>query len=228
MTNCLMCGAAGTPFETPDGKTYLRCGHCTFIWLEPGLRLARAAERAFYLTHENRVDDPGYRAFLSRLADPLLKKLTPGMRGLDFGCGPGPALANMLLDAGMDMAVYDPAFWPDERWLAQSYDFITCTEVAEHLHAPRAVLERLWACLEPGGWLGIMTGLLDDAPAFGTWHYRRDPTHVCFFSRRTFAVWAESAGGLCEYPGRNVVLIQKRRVLDTPEDEESSDKRDKA
>ncbi|RMF19708.1 MAG: class I SAM-dependent methyltransferase [Gammaproteobacteria bacterium] len=207
--NCLMCGQPGAPFSTPDERHYLRCHACDLIWLDPALRLDQAEERAFYLTHENDVFDEGYRRFLSRLAEPLLGKLTPGMRGLDFGCGPGPALANLLLGAGMKMAVYDPAFWPDARQLARTYDFITCTEVTEHLHAPRTELDRLWARLKPGGWLGIMTGLLDDAPPFETWHYRRDPTHVVFFARHTFECWAEQVGGACEHPGPNVVLIKK-------------------
>ena len=37
-----------------------------------------------------------YRSFLGRLAIPLQAKLSSGDTGLDFGCGHGPALADML------------------------------------------------------------------------------------------------------------------------------------
>jgi hypothetical protein len=48
--------------------------------------------------------DVGYRRFLSQLADPLLQRLacstmstttTTTYRGLDYGCGPGPALVGL-------------------------------------------------------------------------------------------------------------------------------------
>ncbi|MEI4850515.1 class I SAM-dependent methyltransferase, partial [Klebsiella pneumoniae] len=83
--------------------------------------------------------------------------LGPGARGLDFGCGPGPALATMLREAGMDMALFDPFFYPQASVLERQYDFITCTEVVEHLHRPAEVFRQLDRLLAPGGWLGVMT-----------------------------------------------------------------------
>ena len=59
------------------------------------------------------MNDAGYRRFLSKLADPLMARLAPGARGLDYGCGPGPALAAMLREAGHEVALYDPFFAPD-------------------------------------------------------------------------------------------------------------------
>ncbi len=82
---------------------------------------------AHYLHHENHLDDPGYRRFLSKLADPLLARLPAGSKGLDYGCGPGPALAAMLREAGHQVALYDPFFHPDLTPLERSYDFETCT-----------------------------------------------------------------------------------------------------
>ena len=72
-----------------QGRTYVRCETCLASFLDPAHHLPCEAEHAHYLTHENEVDDPRYRAFLSRLANPLLERLKPGSHGLDYGCGPG-------------------------------------------------------------------------------------------------------------------------------------------
>ena len=100
------------------------------------------------------MDDPGYRRFLSKLADPLRGRLAPGAHGLDYGCGPGPALAAMLREAGHEMALYDPVYYPDTAPLQARYDFVTCTEVAEHFHAPAQEFDRMGALLRPGGLAG--------------------------------------------------------------------------
>ena len=50
------------------------------------------------------------------------------MSGLDFGAGPGPALAAMMSEDGFDVAIYDPFFQPDAEALQRKYDFITSTE----------------------------------------------------------------------------------------------------
>ena len=42
------------------------------------------------------------------------------------------------------------------------YDFITCTETAEHFVAPRDDFLRLDGMLARGAWLGVMTETLDD------------------------------------------------------------------
>ena len=59
------------------------------------------------------------------------------MSGLDFGAGPGPALAAMMSEDGFDVAIYDPFFQPDAEALQRKYDFITCTAVSyTHLTLP--------------------------------------------------------------------------------------------
>ena len=65
---------------------------------------------------------------------------------------PVPALAAMLTEAGHRMALYDPFFAPDPAPLAV-YDFVTCTEAAEHFHHPAAEFARLRAwCGPAAGW----------------------------------------------------------------------------
>lgn len=178
-------------------------------FLDPAQRPARAAEHAQYRLHRNAVDAPGYRRFLQPLASALLHCLPAARAGLDFGCGPGPALAMMLREAGHAVALYDPLFAPDTQVLERQYDFISCSEVVEHLHQPAAEFARFDRMLKPGGWLGIMTGFLTDDAAFARWHYRRDPTHVVFYRGQTFAHLAHHYRWRCELPCTNVALLQK-------------------
>ena len=49
------------------------------------------------------------------------------------------------------MEIFDPFYAPDSKVLEQQYDFITTTEVLEHLHHPRSELDQLWSCLKPRG-----------------------------------------------------------------------------
>lgn len=188
-------------------RTFLRCPRCGLVHVPPEQRLDAAAERARYDLHENDSGDDGYRRFLSRLATPLLARLAPGSKGLDFGCGPSPVLADMLRSAGHDVAVYDPFYAADPAPLADTYDFITATEVVEHLHDPGAVLRQLWSCVRPGGVLALMTQLLPAPDDFSTWHYISDPTHVCFFGDRSFAWLGEELGTQPELHRGGVVFL---------------------
>jgi 2-polyprenyl-3-methyl-5-hydroxy-6-metoxy-1,4-benzoquinol methylase len=168
-------------------------------------------EKRRYDQHNNNPDDPGYRKFLSRLANPLCQRLPAGASGLDFGCGPGPALAAMLGEKGFDMAAYDKFYARNPEIFEQSYDFITATEVLEHFKQPGKEVDRLWHILRPGGILGIMTKLVKNKNAFDTWHYKRDPTHICFFSTATFTWLAGIYKAGLEIIGKDVILIKKYR-----------------
>lgn len=193
---------------TVDGLDYRRCPECEATLLDSRHHLPPAAERAVYEQHRNDPGDAGYRRHLARLADPLLARLGPARRGLDYGCGPGPALAAMLREAGHSVALYDPFFHPDPAPLAATYDFVTCTEVAEHFHRPAEEFDRLGQMLRPGGRLAVMTGFQVDDARFATWHYRRDPTHVVFYREATFRRIAEQRRWSCQFPVNDVVLMQ--------------------
>lgn len=212
-TCCPLCGqsqARNAPLFARDSRReYQRCQRCLLVWVPPLFFLSSAREKAEYDLHENVTEDPGYRRFLARLADPLFSCLEPGARGLDFGCGPGPALAAMLEERGFRVSLYDIYYQPDREALQESYDFITATEVVEHLHRPGDELARLWSLLRPGGVLGIMTKRVTDPEAFLRWHYKNDPTHVCFFSAETFGWWAEQYRARLQFPGPDTVLLFK-------------------
>lgn len=193
-----------------NSKVYARCRECQLIFLLPEHHLSPAAERTRYLSHKNHPSDAGYRLFLNRLAVHLLPKLSPGFEGLDYGCGPGPTLSVMFKEEGFPMRLYDPYFAPESDPLKRSYDFITCTETFEHFKNPGRELERLHQLIRPGGWLGVMTGMLAADADFSSWYYHRDPTHVSFFKHETMDWIARRFGWKAEYPAQNITLYQRR------------------
>jgi hypothetical protein len=92
----------------------------------------------------------------------------------------------MFEERGYPMAIYDPFYAADESVLESDYDFVTATEVIEHVQRPQQSLKRMWRCVKAGGYLGIMTQLVIDQDAFAKWHYKNDETHICFYSQATF------------------------------------------
>lgn len=207
--HCPVCAAVAAAFMCVEARDYWHCPRCAAVFLEPAQRPSPHEEAAHYRLHRNHPDDPAYRRFLDRLARPLLERLPPGSTGLDYGCGPGPALAAMLREAGHAVMLFDPQFHPQRDALDASYDFVTCSETAEHFHDPAAEFRRFDALLKPGGWLALMTGFLPDAAAFASWHYRRDPTHVVFYCEATFRHLAGQFGWHAAFPDANVVLMKK-------------------
>lgn len=207
---CPLCGSDRPEvFLTVTERDYLRCPDCALRFLDPAHHPDRATEEAEYRRHRNDPDDPGYRAFLARLAEPLIAALPEHAQGLDFGCGPGPALAAMLREAGHRVALYDPVFAPDTRVLEARYDFVTCTETAEHFHDPAREFARLDTLLRPGGILALMTQFQSDDARFANWNYRRDPTHVVFYREETLRWIASHHGWDCVFPRQNVALMRK-------------------
>lgn len=207
---CPVCQQAELgPFREIAQKRYLRCRTCKATVMAPECRLPPDEERAVYQLHDNDPSDAGYRRFLSRLAEPMMAALPQGAAGLDFGCGPGPALARMFEEAGFSMALYDLFFYPEHAALETRYDFVTCTEVVEHLFHPAEVFARFDQLLKPGGLLGLMTCFQTDDDRFDNWHYRRDPTHVVFYREDTFKWLASHYGWRLEIPAKDVVLLHK-------------------
>lgn len=185
---CPLCHGEGSAlFHRDARRDYRQCPHCALVFVPPQYLLSPAEEKAQYDLHRNAVDDPGYRAFLARVATPLQQRLSPAARGLDYGCGPGPALAALMREQGHSVALYDPFYYPDTTVLDASYDFVTCTEVVEHAFDASALWQRLFSLLRPGGWLGVMTKRVAGRDAFAGWHYKNDPTHVRFYSEVTLA-----------------------------------------
>ena len=206
---CPLCQSTDAELFFQERRDYYQCAQCSLVFVPPQQFISAAKEKAIYDLHENSTTDPGYRNFLKRFFIPLANKLPPKSHGLDFGSGPGPLLSLMFEEAGHSMVNYDCFYAPDTNLLQQQYDFITATEVIEHLHQPQQELQRLWHCLKPGGILGIMTKRVLNQQAFSHWHYKNDPTHVCFFSIETFQWLADLWQAELIIAEKDVVLFIK-------------------
>lgn len=210
MAHCILCNSNNTHQVLKDRPfTYYACRNCGLHFVEPGQRLDPDVEKSRYDLHENSPDDPNYRDFLSQLFDPLNKRLSPNQFGLDFGSGPGPTLSVMFEEAGHKMNIYDPFYANNMSVFDEKYDFITTTETAEHLFRPREEFEKLWDILKPGGYLGVMTMLLQKPETFRTWHYRKDDTHVTFYQKKTFRWLAQHLGADVNFLGGRVIIMKK-------------------
>ena len=207
-TVCPLCDCTDIAEYHQDARRpYLQCHRCALVFVPAESHLTAEQEKAVYDQHENVVDDPGYRRFLSRLADPLAERLSGSNHGLDFGCGPGPALAEVMREKGHTMTVWDPYYFPEPQALTSQYDFVTCTEVVEHFNRPKQSWAQLMSLVKPGGQLGIMTKLVIDKDRFATWHYKNDPTHISFYCSQTLAFIGETYGKNVDIVDKDVILL---------------------
>lgn len=206
---CPLCGGEELSHATSGGRRCYDCSQCGLLSVAPPDLPSPALEREQYDLHENEPADERYRAFLRQLTEPLCDKLAPAAEGLDFGCGPGPAIQPMLAEAGFSVANYDPIYAPERAALARRYDFVTATEVVEHFHHPGAAWAQLDELLRPGAWLGVMTLLLQDNTDLARWSYARDPTHVAFYRPRTLQWISDRYGWRLESDGIRVALFRK-------------------
>lgn len=213
--SCILCNSPNIqPFYEDTSEVYAsdyyQCKRCRLIFAPPKDRPGPKKELARYETHENDPEDEGYRNFLSQLRDPLSALLDPRSKGLDFGSGPGPTLHLMFEEKGHKMKIYDPFYADNPEVFEEMYDFITATEVVEHLYHPGEEFSRLWSCLRPGGYLGIMTKRAeDDESFFADWHYRLDITHVTFYTKETFKWLAKHWGAEVSFKSKRVTIFKK-------------------
>jgi len=207
---CPLCKATCQhPILKDRSSTFYRCPNCDLRFLDPEQRLNSEEEKKRYLTHNNDVLDPRYQSFVKPLYLEIRKRLPPGSSGLDFGAGTGPVLAMLLRQDGYPISLYDPYFWPDQQVLEEKYDFVCACEVIEHLYDPAFEFKRMSGLLKGNGLLAFMTQLYDEEIDFGRWYYRKDPTHVVFYSRRTFS-WIQTYFGFSKltFNGSRVILLQ--------------------
>lgn len=165
------------------------------------------------------MQDPVFRAYLSGFIDPVLEKTGPVRTIYDYGSGPEPVLSGILSERGYSVRFYDPFFAPDTVPFEQGADLVVCHEVAEHFFEPLRDFSRMEECLAPGGFLAVGTMLFpfDENPErsrerFASWWYRKDFTHVSFYTSRALSLCAASVA--LEYigpAGKNCELFRKPR-----------------
>jgi SAM-dependent methyltransferase len=183
---CPLCASKQQEFLIPAfNRTFKKCSECKLIFADASFLPDEKKEKERYLKHENTLNNPGYFKFLESIIEPSLPYLKKGSRILDYGCGPYPALAELLEKEGFECDKYDPFFFPEEP--KGNFDFIFSTETFEHFFNPKKELGKIAGLLNTGGFLAVMTEFYPrDLNVFCQWHYLRDFTHVSFYNLEVF------------------------------------------
>ena len=209
---CHIChNSCGSFIDEKKKIKYYHCDHCAYIFKSPEYYQELSAQKERYNLHENDENDAGYQAYFQRFLNFILPLVGKPETALDFGCGATSLLCKMLEKEGIACDYFDPIYHPETLYDEKKYDLIVSTEVFEHLHQPREVFESLLERLEEGGYLALQTQFhANDREAFKRWYYHQDPTHIVFFTVRTFKVLCKIYG--CELMGdngSNMVVIKK-------------------
>lgn len=186
---CKICGSGTREIlHEKSGVRYHCCAACEFISMDESFLLTAEEEKKRYDAHENSLEDPSYVEYFRRFIDAaVLNYCRAKGRGLDFGSGPSPVLATILAkEYGFTMDIHDPFYAPEKPFIGEKYDLVTCTEVVEHLEDPLVYFRMFAELLEKDGLLAIMTSFHPrDDEVFLNWHYRRDASHISFYTLRT-------------------------------------------
>jgi hypothetical protein len=202
---------------------YMKCGtfHCSdckLIFKDDHAAVSEERELKVYQQHNNSEENLGYVAMFQDFID---KSVAPHKEqiksALDFGSGPSPVLAKMLVREGFETDIYDKFFSPEKVFEGKQYDLITSTEVFEHIGDVQGVMTLLSRHLNPGGFLALMTQFHDNTREhYLNWWYRRDPTHIVFYRPESFAVLAKQHGMTLRYhDSKKIVLLQKQTTCAT-------------
>lgn len=166
---------------------YYKCSNCEFIFVEDKGLPNQDIDLKVYNLHNNSFENEGYvnmfRDFIKKGIDPLNLKEA---EVLEFGCGKGPVLARLLEEKKYLVDKYDKYFYKKRVFENKKYDLITSTEVIEHIKEPLEIFEFFKKHLKKDGYLVITTLFHDnDDEKFKDWWYRRDQTHISFFTVKT-------------------------------------------
>jgi cyclopropane fatty-acyl-phospholipid synthase-like methyltransferase len=213
MHNCKVCKTETSKIEeVKKTLTYYRCVSCGFIYLEDKYVITQEKEKERYTQHENAFENKGYiemfEKFIIEAVEPYIADVKTV---LDFGCGEAPVLAKLLEKRNLEVDAYDIYFATKKVYEAKTYDLITSTEVFEHLQKPMETLELLADHLTNNGYIILMTRFPPkDDKTFLNWWYRRDSTHISFFTPKSFEVMAEKVGlKVLKILNKNIVVFQK-------------------
>ncbi len=190
-------------------QIYYQCQNCDLVFVTRKTRLSKNQEKQRYNNHNNDEVDVNYKKFLAKLAKPMLSFLKLNSKGLDFGSGDSETLANLFIANNHSCSSFDIFYRNNPKLLNQNYDFVSASEVVEHLNNPNKELKRLASLINRNGYLGIMTTKLVAKEQFANWWYKNDPTHICFYSNKTFNFIATWLSFEIIYNKETVIILKK-------------------
>ncbi len=176
----------------------MHCSACDLWFVPPRYFLSAHAETARYDLHTNRLDNPGYCAYLKPVVESVVSLCAekPDPCVLDFGAGKHAVVSHLLAQRGISVVAFDPLYGLGLDYHLKTYDVILVHEVLEHIKNVRETLILLGRLLRKGGNMLIRTQLTPKAVPLALWWYAQDPTHIRLFSKQSLHIAAEIAG--CE------------------------------
>lgn len=210
---CKLCTSATNLWQHSSFEQhYAYCPQCELIAQEESYNVSLEREKQQYDQHHNTLENEGYVAMFETFLDFFWHDFTcKDISCLDFGSGPTPVLSTLMHKRGANVDYYDKFYQPKRVFEGKSYDLITSTEVFEHLNHPLETLMLLAHHLKPQGYIALMTLFHDNSMEnFWKWWYRRDPTHITFYTPKTLDFLAQACGlKLIRSDGKRIALLQK-------------------
>lgn len=208
---CKICSTITKEIEDIElKKTFRHCLHCELIFLDKNFYVTTENEKNQYDQHNNSLENEGYVKMFNDYLDFTLEGLHV-KTALDFGSGPTPVLAELLKRRDLHVDYFDKFYQPQKVYEDKSYDLITSTEVFEHLENPKDILSILTKHLNPHGIISLMTLFhTNKQEDFLKWWYRRDPTHITFFTPKSIEFMASECGlKVLKTDNKRIIILQK-------------------
>ncbi len=208
---CVLCHSENlkkVPIHVKPQGDYYHCHSCDLVFRDPLQRLNPDLEKARYDFHQNQ-DTQGYRDFLSKVCNYIYENYSSQDQILDFGCGPTAFLAKILSEKNYQVDLYDLYFHNNKDVFQKKYDVITCTEVIEHVYDPALMLKQISEMLKLNSYFVVLTSERVSSEQFAGWSYRRDVTHVAFYSQHTMKNLEKLFGLKLKQHDQNLWLFQK-------------------
>jgi len=208
---CKICNTISVSFEDTElKKRFYHCPSCNLIFLDKKFYVSTSKEKNQYDQHNNNLENEGYVKMFNDFLDFTIGN-SHIKNTLDFGSGPTPVLAELLKRRGLNVEYFDKFYQPKKVYENKKYDLITSTEVFEHIENPKETLNLLSNHLNTNGIISIMTlfhtNKQDD---FLKWWYRRDPTHITFFTPKSIETMAKKCGlKLLKHDNKRVIVLKK-------------------
>ena len=227
-----------------------RCQNCGFAQTDPRLPEKQIAEiyNQFYprkiqnMEAVNPADFPcpnRLSVWLKGTGINCHYQAKPGSRVLDVGCGSGSSLLelkNMSCEAfGVDpeptagklarkyKLKFHRGFLTDNPWPGKKFDYITASQVLEHINDPAGFVRLCRTRLSPGGRLVLSFPNIDSwsKQLLGKrWLHWHIPFHLNHFSRKSVEIMAKKTGMQVEKLSTITpnlwVNLQLRRLLQRP------------
>lgn len=136
--------------------------------------------------------------------------LETGLKGLDLGCGPKKRLGFTGVDRSSSVGV--DAICDFERdalpFADATFDVVYTDQVLEHISGLDRLLGEVSRVLKPGGRFQVVVPYAGGLRAF------QDPTHVRFFTLKTFEYFIKEGSRVgAWYTGKHFRLITRRRLV---------------